>query len=194
MTETEAAPAGSEASIQQSETLRGDIRDAVLSEFKHMPNVWPKLGEGDQERLIRRAEDIAGMVVRRAIDIIAERGLPALPIEVGKVTVDGSVCKGAFECYADDEALIRIRHLQGNRAMFVLASPDRFNGEQGQPEAENVGDLAMPKEGERADEANLASIGQGKGRKKKTADDTPPIGSTAPAEDVSDPPFLPAEV
>lgn len=157
-----------------TDTLRGDIRDAVLSEFKTIPNVWPKLGEGDQERLIRRAEDVANTLVRRAIDIVAEKGLPALAIEVGKIEVDGSTCKGKFECYADDEALIRMRHLQGARAIFVLASPDRFNGEQKPAETENVGDLAMPKgeEAGRPDEAALAGVG--KGRKQ-------PNGAAVPA-------------
>lgn len=145
-----------------TETLRGDIRDRILTEFKHIPNVWPKLAESEQERLISRAQDIAGELVRKAVDLVAERGLPALPIEVGKITVDGGACKGNFECYADDENLLRIRHLQGQRAMFVLASPDAFNGEQKPAEADVVGDLSMPKEAERADEAQLAQVGQGK--------------------------------
>jgi hypothetical protein len=148
--------------LVNSETLRGDIRDRILTEFKHVPNVWPKLAESEQERLISRAYDIANEVVRRAVDLVAERGLPALPIEVGKITIDGGACKGTFECYADDENLLRIRHLQGSRAMFVLASPDAFNGEAKPAETENVGDLAMPKEGERADEALLEQVGQGK--------------------------------
>lgn len=145
-----------------TDTLRGDVRDAILSEFKHIDGPWSKAKEGEQERLIRRANDIAGTLVRGAIDLIAAKGLPALPITVGKITVEGAACKGAFECYADDENLIRMRHLQGARAMFVLASPDRFDGEQKTAETENVGDLAMPKDGERADEANLEKLGQGK--------------------------------
>jgi len=145
-----------------TETLRGDIRDRILTEFKHMPNVWPKLAESEQDRLISRAQDIAGELVRKAVDLIAERGLPALPIKVGKITVDGGACKGTFESYADDENLLRIRHLQGERAMFVLASPDAYNGERKPAEADVVGDLSMPKEGERADEDHLAQVGQGK--------------------------------
>ena len=47
--------------------------------------------------------------------------------------------------------------------MFVLASPDAFNGEQKKQETDVVGDLAMPKGDEpRADEAALANVGQGK--------------------------------
>lgn len=148
--------------INKSDTLRGDVRDAILYEFKHISGPWAKAPEGEQERLIARANDIAGKLVRGAIDLIAAKGLPALPITVGKITVEGAACKGAFECFADDENLLRIRHLQGARAMFVLASPDRFNGEQKAAETENVGDLAIPKDGERADESNLDKLGQGK--------------------------------
>jgi hypothetical protein len=145
-----------------SDTLRGDVRDAILSEFKLIPNAYQKMAEDDQQRLIHRAADIADRLVRDAIDLIAERGLPALPITVGKITVDGSTCKGAFECFADDENLLRIRHLQGSRAMFVLASPDRFKGEQKPAKPENIGELAMPEPDQRADEEHLAKVGQGK--------------------------------
>ena len=142
-----------------TETLRGDIRDRILSEFKHIPNAWQKLAESEQERLISRSQDIAGELVRKAVNLIAARGLPSLPIEVGKITVDGAACKGTFECYSDDENLLRIRHLQGERAMFVLASPDAFNGERKPAESDVVGDLSMPKE--RADEELLQQVGQG---------------------------------
>jgi hypothetical protein len=159
----QAAPSSAEKATElATTTLRGDIRDKILSEFKAIPKSWQTSTEDEQSRLINRARDIADTLVRRAIDIIAAKGLPSLPITVGKMTIEKSECKGTFECYADDESLLRIRHLQGARAMFVLASPDAFNGEQKKPETDNVGDLAMPKGDEpRADEANLAAVGQG---------------------------------
>jgi hypothetical protein len=149
----------------QTETLIGDVRDAVLAEFKHLPNTWQKMNEEEQQRLITRASDIADSMVRKAVDMIAARGMPALPIEVGKITIEGAECKGAFECYADDEALLRIRHLQGSRAMFVLASPDAYNGKTETPKPDVVGDLAMPKTGPGAehDAGALAAIGRGNG-------------------------------
>lgn len=127
-----------------TETLRGDIRDAVLAEFKHVDKPWQKMTEDEQQRLINRATDIGDRLVRDAVDLIAARDLPSLPIEVGKITVEGSECKGTFECYADDENLLRIRHLQGSRAMFVLASPSAYQGEQAPAVPENVGSLAIP--------------------------------------------------
>lgn len=170
-----------ELQLAAAETLRGDLRDTILAEFKASTKPWSKLSEDEQSRLMHRAADIAGKLVVDVIDIVAERGLPALPIIVGKMTVDGSACKGTFECHADDENLLRIRHLQGARAMFVLASPDRFNGEQQPAETENVGDLAMPKTGNGApsDPDGLANVGRGKAR---AALDLPADGSAGANE------------
>lgn len=164
MSDETSVPSSAEKIIElTTDTLRGDIRDKILSEFKSIPKSWASSSEGEQERLIRRAEDIAGTLVRSAIDIVAAKGLPSLPIKVGKLTIDSSECKGTFECYAGDDELLRIRHLQGARAMFVLASPDAFNGEQQTPKTEVIGDLSIPRpEQPRADEANLEQIGQGK--------------------------------
>jgi hypothetical protein len=164
MTKDAAVPSSAEKAIElATTTLRGDIRDKILSEFKAIPKSWQTSNEQEQSRLINRAKDIADTLVRNAIDIIAAKGLPALPITVGKITIDGGECKGSFECYAGDDELLRIRHLQGARAMFVLASPDAFNGEQKAQETDVVGDLAMPKGEEyRADEVNLSKVGKGK--------------------------------
>lgn len=159
-----AAPSSAEKAIDlATTTLRGDIRDKILTEFKAIPKSWQTSTEDEQQRLIRVANDIAGTLVRNAIDIVAAKGLPSLPITVGKMTIEKSECKGTFECYADDESLLRIRHLQGARAMFVLASPDAFNGEQKAQETDVVGDLSLPKGEEgRADEAALEQVGKGK--------------------------------
>jgi hypothetical protein len=159
-----------------TETLRGDIRDEVLREFKHMPKSWQTMTEDEQQRIINRAADVADKLVRRAVDLVAARGLPALPIEVGKFTVDGAAIKGTFECYADDESLLRIKHLANKRAMFVLASPDAYNGEKAKPETEVVGDLAIPKEAATAQaEENLAKVGRGKSKANGAAE----VGASA---------------
>lgn len=148
-----------------AETLTSDVRDAVLAEFKHMAKPWSQMTEDEQQRVINRSQDIADKLVVAAVDLIAARGLPSLPIKVGKIVIEGSECKGAFECYADDEALLRMRHLQGSRAMFVLASPDAYDGETEQPQPDNVGDLAMPATGPGApsDPGVEAKIGRGNG-------------------------------
>lgn len=142
--ETGAAVEAVQALKIETKTLRGDIRDMVLAEFKHIEKTWKMSNEEEQERLIDRASDIADKLVREAVDLIAARDLPALPITVGKIVLDGSECKGSFECFADDENLLRIRHLQGARAMFVLASPDAYAGEKAPAKPDVIGTLKVP--------------------------------------------------
>lgn len=135
----------------RTRTLRGDIRDLVLREFKGMQRPWQQMTENEQSRLIQRANDIAGTVVRGAVDLVAEDGLTSLAVTVGKMTLEGGAIKGVYECYADDDSLLSIRRLQGKRAMFVLADPDEYFGQRAAAKPDNVGELAMPR-GDASDE------------------------------------------
>lgn len=147
----------------RTRTLRGDVRDLVLREFKTMQKAWPQMTESEQSRLIQRASDIAGTVVRRCVDLVAEDGLPSLPVTVGKLTLEGGAIKGTYECFADDENLLSIRRLQSKRAMFVLADPDEYFGQRGKAEPDNVGDLGIPrqKEGTQTIDDDPFGVGDG---------------------------------
>lgn len=155
------------------DTLSGDIRDAVLTEFKMMPKPWQQMNEEEQERIITRAEDIGKNLVAQAVSLIAARGLPVLPITVGKFTVDAGEIKGTFGSYASDDNLIRVRHLADRRALFVLADPAEYDGERAPAEPDNVGDLALPKSGPGApsDPAAMEQLGRGKAGAKPPKSD-----------------------
>jgi hypothetical protein len=154
---------GAQAPQFNTETLRGDIRDMVLSEFKLLPKPWQQMNEEEQERLINRADDVAAKLVNTAVDLIAARELPALAITVAKFTVDGSQIKGTYTCNADDGALLLIRDLSDKRAIFVLADPASYAGEKAPAETEVVGDLAMPKTGPGAPSDPVAESKIGRG-------------------------------
>jgi hypothetical protein len=62
-----------------AETLVGDIRDAVLTEFKQMPKPWVMMSEDEQERVIHRSREIADTIVHRAVSLIAEQGFSTSP-------------------------------------------------------------------------------------------------------------------
>lgn len=156
----------------QAETLKGDIRDSILTEFKHTAKPWQQMTEDEQQRMIDRSVDISHTVIQRSINIIAERGLPSMTITVGKFTVDAGELKGTFEAYASDENLLRVRHLAEQRAIFVLASPEAYQGEKAPAETENVGELALPKTGPGAPSDPDALKNVGRGKRKNGADDS----------------------
>lgn len=170
-------------------TLRGDIRDAVLAEFKHLPKPWQQMNEEEQQRVITRAEDIAGELVRNAVDLVAARGLPSLAITVGKFTCEATELKGTFQAYPTDAHLLMVRNLCDRRAIFVLADPEQFMDEKAPAEPENVGTLAIPTMGPGApsDPDALETVGRGPNAKPKR--ERKPPAAELPTTDTSNPPF-----
>lgn len=146
----------------QIETLRGDIRDLILAEFKGMPKPWEKMAEHEQERMIHRASDIAGRLVRDGLDIVASRGFDHYAVELGEFTI-GEGIKGKFQAAFDPELVGSLCSRRSSTIMLIALDAKDFAGEREKAKPDNVGDLAMPKNGsgERPDAAALANVGRG---------------------------------
>jgi hypothetical protein len=176
-----------------ADTLRGDIRDALLAEFKGRSKPWQQMTEGEQESVIHRMEHIARGLVDQAVNLVAHQGAPFLLGEAPKFTVKDS-CKIEFVVAALPENLIKLANHRG-AAVLVLVEPHKYQGHRKPAETDVVGDLAMPKE--RADEALLDQVGRGNG--EASGEPVPaidPVGpggsgglSAEPHADVSQPPF-----
>lgn len=146
----------------ETATLLGDVRDALLAEFKAIDRPWEKMTEDQQDRLIHRAQDVADSLVRRTVNIVAEQGFANLAVTINKFTVkDGvKIEVGAAETVENITQLA----MHGGAAVLVLASMSAFDREKAPAEADNVGDLAIPKTGPGApsDPAAVAALGRGK--------------------------------
>lgn len=124
-------------------TLSGDVRDEILREFKTIPNIWAKLDEDGQQRLIDRAEHIALMIVDTAVDIVASRGIEFFKVTLGKIEIDkGITCK--FTLPATEEAIGAIFKRRGDTVILVARDPHQFLGERERAKPDVVGTLAMP--------------------------------------------------
>lgn len=131
----------------QIETLKGDIRDEILREFKAMAKPWAKMTETEQERVIHRAGDISGKLVMQACNAIASRGFKYFDVTLGKITVDkGIECKFTLPYSADGIAGLCQR--KGDSVMLVARDAAAFFGEKKKAETDVVGDLAIPKDKE----------------------------------------------
>lgn len=149
-------------SIVAINTLKGDLRDEILREFKSMAKPWVKMSEYEQERIIHRATDIAGTVVHQAITAIASRGFEHFNVTLGKITVDkGIECK--FTLPFSGEAITGLCQRKGDSVILIARDATEFFGEKKPVEAENVGELAIPKTGPGApsDAAAMEQLGRG---------------------------------
>lgn len=150
------------AEITEAKTLRGDIRDQILAEFKGMPKPWQQMNEAEQRRVIERASEIALMLVTRAVRIAAHEGAPHLTAEVGQFTVKDGL-KVQMAAAGTVENITRLAEHRG-AAVIVLVDPAKYHGERQKAQPDVVGDLRLPRpasNGEaREDEANISRFAE----------------------------------
>lgn len=145
--------------LVQAETLRGDIRDVLLTEFKLRPKAWEAMNENEQESVINRIENITRDLVRRAVDIVAHEGHPYLVGKVNKFTVKAGPegLKIEFGAAGLADNIVKLVQHSGDGAVLVLISPAKYQGQRKPAEPDVIGDLGIP----RPDEAQINKFLQG---------------------------------
>lgn len=170
------------------ETMRGDIRDALLTEFKSRPKAWQQMNEQEQDSIIFRLNHIAQGLVDRAVYVVAHQGAPYLAGEVNKFTVKDGL-KIEFGSAGLAENIIKLAEHSG-AAVLVLIEPRKYQGQRADAKPDVVGDLKMPRE--RQDEAQLAQVGKGAGEPVDAPADKPHVDtSAAPFHAPADPGPMP---
>ena len=128
-----------------AETLRGDSRDAILREIKHIDRPWHLMSEQQQESAISRCNDLAQNLVDEALRIIAHRGAPHFVASVAKWGGKGAELEFTIKAPAIEENVIAFIKHHGPVVM-VLIDPALYLGERAPATADVVGELRMPKD------------------------------------------------
>ena len=117
--------------VFSSETLRGDIRDVLLTHIRLMEAPWSKLSEQQQRDKIEAIDKAARTVVRGAVNLVAQQGFPSLDVRIsnkGKYG-DGGIemaCSAAF----NSVNVTKIAEYGNGSAILVFAEPGEYFGER----------------------------------------------------------------
>jgi hypothetical protein len=142
----------------QINTLRGDVRDQVLRLVRELPDSWKKMTGSAQEDAISRIERFASSLVDEAVEIVASRGCDFQVVRLGKISADKGVIDCKFTTPYTHEAMTTLCSRQGQEVALVARDVDQFKGERDRAEADNIGDLAIPR-GRTLSQALAASSG-----------------------------------
>jgi len=126
----------------QTETLSGDVRDALLTHVRDMNVGWKFLSEKEQRDKIYAMTRCAETLVRQTINLVSNFEFPNLSVEVGVVKIDKAleIKLGALT------TIQNITHLAEHgksRAVLVLCDPEVFFGEQA-PAEPDADEPALP--------------------------------------------------
>lgn len=146
-----------------TETLVGDLRDAMLSLFKHRLKPWGQMLAGDQRDVAGALELAAQTFVRKAVNMIAAGDRPNVRGRLKKFSHDGGKIVATIEVpLTDDGTILAINHACGQEVLIITADPNPFGGERrGADVDEDQADLGFQAGSDRhpPDDSDLADAG-----------------------------------
>lgn len=112
-----------------SETLTGDIRDAMLDRIKALKKPWAQMSEADQRDLVHGLNSAAFELVRGAVEIIAQDGRTVIRASLESATVkDGIDAK--IHLAKSDPMRHELLDAVGSLVLIAIASTDPYRGER----------------------------------------------------------------
>lgn len=149
----------------QAETLRGDVRDVLLTHVRSMETPWSKLSEYKQQDIIRAIEKCAQKVVRDSVKIVAGQGFPQMVVSTGKWAVKDGI-KLEVNAPFSVENVTRLGEHGTGSAILVLCEAGEFFGERqevradpDQPSLDMEGDEDGDEDGDPAGESGEVVTG-----------------------------------
>ena len=116
-------------------TLRGDVRDALLSHIRALPKPWAQMSEAEQDDAIYRASALAEKLVRDAVDLAGARGFEHHIVSLGKYSIDKGV-EGKFTAPYSAQLVDALGTRRGSTFLLVPRDIGDFLGERQPVKAE----------------------------------------------------------
>ena len=114
-----------------TDTLFGDLRDAILARLRAMPKPWTVMSENEQTDMIEGVERVSRHLVFQAVKLIAANGHATIHATLVQCAMKDGI-KVVLEVSKHDQ----MRHelmdavVAGASAHIVLADADAFLGER----------------------------------------------------------------
>lgn len=116
------------AKLVAIDTLAGDLIAALVQEIKLLPDIWPKIGEGEQRDIIDRLRNRVTENVRQAVHIIASAERITVAADLAKVDFSAGGVKAVMTVARRDPGRLDLADSIGRGCLIVVADPGAFLG------------------------------------------------------------------
>lgn len=128
-----------------ADTLRGDVRDAMLSWFKATPKPWSQMGEQEQRNFAETTDRVARNLIKQACQIIAAAERPCIVAKLVEYKEKDGV-EAKLKLASTGEVVASLHEACGKEVLIVTSGAEEFEGEEGpaeidadQPDFPNLG-------------------------------------------------------
>lgn len=119
-----------------SETLTGDVRDALLAQIRTLQKPYARCSQEEQREIIDHAAKVAANLVEQAVLIIAGHGRNVIPAVLESIGVKDGI-KAVIKCANVQSSLLELGDSVQKAVFIVVADKSQFTGEQSAPQPES---------------------------------------------------------
>lgn len=134
-----------------ADTLRGDVRDAMLSWFKATPKPWGQMSEREQRDFADTADRAARSLVKQACQIIAANERPCIVASLVEYKEKEGV-EAKLKLASTGANVAALHEACGREVLIVTSGYDEVSGEAGPAEID-ADQPGIPGIGDEYDEA-----------------------------------------
>lgn len=118
-----------ESLLPNTDTLFGDLRDAILDRLRAMPKPYTVMSEAEQLEMIEGVERVSRHLVHQAVTLIAANGRPVISATVDQCVVKDGI-KVVLKVSQSDPMRYELLDAVGRFALIVVADPEPYLGER----------------------------------------------------------------
>jgi hypothetical protein len=111
-----------------ADTLRGGLRDAMLSWFKATPKPWDQMGEREQRDIADAADRCARQLVKQACQIIAASERPCIVAQLVEYKEKDGV-EAKLKLPSKGDVVAALHEACGREVLVVTSGEEEFQGE-----------------------------------------------------------------
>jgi hypothetical protein len=115
--------------LPSTDTLYGDLRDAILDRLRAMPKPYTVMSEQEQREMIEGVERVSAHLVNEAVKLIAANGKPTITATVEQCTAKDGI-KVVLKASRHDPLRYELLDAVGKSALIVVADCEPYMGEK----------------------------------------------------------------
>lgn len=115
-----------------TETLLGDLRDALLDRIRTMPKPWEQMTQDEQKEMIEGCTRVAAHLVSETVRVISSKGFPTISGKLVKCQIkDGMQLQ--IDVSRHDPQRLTVIDSVDRPVLLVVPEPEMFMGEKEPP-------------------------------------------------------------
>jgi hypothetical protein len=113
-----------------TDTLVGDLRDAMLGRLRASKKPWEQMSEAEQRDVVEQFTNAAKNLVKKAVTLLAANGRDTIVGHMHEIKIAKGLLTAKVTTRATDETTLMLKAAQDKTILIVAADSGEYEGEK----------------------------------------------------------------